>query len=298
MRLVCVGINHCTAPVALRERFSLSLEARRSLLRAAAVRDHGERTGLAEFAILSTCNRTELFAVAGDVDSQSDEATEGLVGLLASIADLPVDPLRLHVYRHVGVAVVRHVCRVAAGLDSMVVGEAEILGQVATAHETAARAGTIGPLLEEVFRTATRVGRRARKETAICRRPASVSSEAVRLLADVAGPLEQLAVLIVGTGKMGRLTGEALRAQGIGQITVVSRTSEHARAMAGQWGAAALAWHDLAAAIRAANAILCSTAAPHAVVTRELVERAVGVAGDGRRRVFVDIAVPATSSRP
>lgn len=292
MPLVCAGIGHRTAPVALRERLSFAPEEARGLLSGRVVREFGQHTGLAEFAILSTCNRTELYAASGDVRDRFDRAPEDLVTLLASITEVPVDVLSPHVYQHTGSAVVRHLCRVASGLDSMVVGESEILGQVSAAHETATLAGACGPLLDEAFSVGTRAGRRARSETGICRRPTGVSSEAVRLLSEVAGPLEELAVLIVGTGKMGRLAGEALRAHGVRRISVVSRTSQHAEALASDWGAAALAWHDLAAAIRAADAVLCSTAAPHAVITRELVERAVGPGGDGRRRVFMDIAVP------
>ncbi|MGH7614757.1 MAG: glutamyl-tRNA reductase [Gemmatimonadales bacterium] len=292
MPLACVGVNHRTAPVALREHLALGPEAQRRLLRTQALQDVGERAGLAEFVILSTCNRTEVYAAAADARRRLIEAPEDLVHFLVRIADLPAAKLQPHTYRHAGSGAVRHLCSVAAGLDSMVLGESEILGQVETAYETSVREGTAGPLLEAAFRAATRAGRRARTETGICRLHTSVSKEAIQLLADVAGPLERLAVLIVGTGKMGRLAGAAFHAHGGRGITVVSRTAQHAETFAGEWGATALAWHDLPAAIRAADAIVCSTGAPHAVVTRELVERAVGIGGDGRRRVFVDIAVP------
>jgi glutamyl-tRNA reductase len=283
--LVCAGINHLTAPVALRERFALGLDGQRRLLHSPAAHDARRRAGLSECVVLSTCNRTEVYAAP-----QPD--IPPVLDLLASIADLPASEIHPHVYAHAGPAAVRHLCRVAAGLDSMVLGESEILGQVATAFETAAHEGAVGPVLDAAFHTALRAGRRARTETAISRLPTSVSTEAVRLIADVAGPFERLSILIIGTGKMGRLAGQALRAHGGERLTVVSRTSAHAEELAGQWGAAALAWHDLPAAIAAADAVLCSTGAPHAVVTRELVERAIGAGGDGRRRVFVDIAMP------
>jgi glutamyl-tRNA reductase len=282
---VCAGINHLTAPVALRERFALGLDGQRRLLHSQAAHDLRGRAGLSECIVLSTCNRTEVYAAP-----QAD--VPPVVDLLASIADLPASAIRPHVYSHPGAAAVHHLCRVAAGLDSMVLGESEILGQVATAFETAAHEGTVGPVLDAAFHTALRAGRRARTETAISRLPTSVSTEAVRLIADLAGPFTHLSILIIGTGKMGRLAGQALRSHGGGRLTVVSRTSAHAEALAGQWGAVALAWHDLPAAIAGADAVLCSTGAPHAVVTRELVERAIGPAGDGRRRVFVDIAMP------
>jgi glutamyl-tRNA reductase len=114
----------------------------------------------------------------------------------------------------------------------------------------------------------------------------------VRLVADVAGPLEHLALLIVGTGKMGRVVGEAFHGRGGRRVAVISRTRQHAEELAQRWDAVALPWHELAAAVRAADVILSSTGAPHAVLTRELVEQAMGPRGDGRRRVIVDIAVP------
>jgi glutamyl-tRNA reductase len=292
MPLACTGINHRTAPVALRERLALGLDAQRELLHAPAIRALGSTAGVRELVILSTCNRTELYAAPDNADASPAELSWPLLHLLAAISDLPLPTLRPHVYDNSGLAAVRHLCRVAAGLDSMVVGESEVLGQVAAAFTTAAGEGAAGPVLEAAFRAAIRAGRRARTETGIGRRPASVSSEAIRLLTEVAGDPERLAVLIVGTGKMGRLAGHALRASGVRTLSVVSRTAAHAEAVAGEWGATALGWHDLAAAVRAADAILCSTGAPHAVVTRELVERAIGPGGDGRRRVFVDIAVP------
>lgn len=292
MPLACAGINHRTAPVALRERIALGPEAQRELLRAPAIRALGATAGVRELVILSTCNRTELYAAPDDVNGRPGDLSGPLLHLLAAMADLPFRTLRPHVYDSSGLTALRHLCRVAAGLDSMVVGESEVLGQVAAAFQTAADEGAAGPVLEAAFRAATRAGRRARTETGICRRPASVSSEAVRLLTEVAGAPERLAVLILGTGKMGRLAGQALRANGVRQISVVSRTAAHAEDVAREWGATALGWHDLAAAVRAADAILCSTGAPHAVVTRELVERAIGPEGDGRRRWFVDIAVP------
>ena len=292
MSLVCAGINHHTAPVTLRERLSLGPDGQRRLLRSLSEPRRGAGSAFAEFAILSTCNRTEVYAAAIERSASALDLSPDLAALFSDLAELPHETLAPHLYHHAGSGVVRHLCRVAAGLDSMVLGESEILGQVTGAHELAADEGTSGPFLTAAFQTAARAGRRARAETGICRHPASVSTEAVRVLAELVGSLERQSVLIVGTGKMGRLAGEALRAHGIRQITVVSRTSQHAEALAGEWGAAALAWHDLPLAIRAADAVLCSTAAPHAVITRELVERAIGPGGDGRRRVFIDIAVP------
>lgn len=292
MPLALVGINHRTAPLALREQLALSLAEQRALLESPRTRALARAAGLAELVLLSTCNRTELYAAAGDVERRLAEAPQGMLELLAHAGGMTPEALLPHAYRHAGLGALRHLCTVAAGLDSMVLGESEVLGQVSQAHEAATRIGSIGPLLQEAFRVAVRAGRRARTETGICRRPASVSSEAVRLLADIAGDLHHLRILIVGTGKMGRLAGEALRAHGANRLRVVSRTSEHAAALAGQWRVEALPWHELAGALATADAVVCSTGAPHAVITRELVERARRTLPASQRQIFVDIAVP------
>jgi len=294
MQLVLIGISHHSAPVALRERLAFGPADLRRLLTDPPTRRLADAAGVAEFALLSTCNRTELYAAARDAGHRVPAEPRALLAFLAGIGggELDAETLRAHAYTRIGTDAVRHLCRVAAGLDSMVLGESEIQGQVSHARDLAEQEGTLGPLLREALRTAVRVGRRARTETGICRWPASVSSEAVRLLADVGGPLDRQAVLIVGTGKMSRLTGEVLRSHGVRRLTVVSRTTRHAEALASSWGATALPWHELAAAIRAADAVICSTGAPHAVVSEELVRSAIGADGDGRRRVFVDIAVP------
>lgn len=287
MSLSCIGINHRTASVALRERVALGVEAQRRWLHAPATRDLREQAGVRELALLSTCNRTELYLVH---DSGSGRAS--LVNLFAALAEAPSAELAPHLYELADGDALRHLFRVAAGLDSMVLGEAEILGQVRTARELACGEGAAGPVLDAALRAAVQAGRRARSETGVNRLPGSVATEAVRLLTDVAGPLEHLGLLIVGTGKMGRVVGETFRGRGGRRIAVISRTREHAEALAKDWGAVALPWHDLAAAVRAADVILSSTGAPHAVLTRELMEQAVGARGDGRRRVIVDIAVP------
>jgi len=292
MPLALVGINHRTAPLSFRERLALTDTQQTDLLESPLGRTLRRHAGLAEFVLLSTCNRTELYAAAAHVEQPFGDVPHGLVEMLAQLGGFTPEELAPHAYGHAGTDALRHLSRVAAGLDSMVLGESEILGQVHHAFDAARAIGTVGPLIEEAFHTAIRAGRRARAETGICHHPASVSTEAVRLLADVAGPLADLSVLIVGTGKMGRLAGEALRAHGVRHLRVISRTAEHAAQVAEAWGAEALAWHELAAAIAGADAVLSSTGAPHAVLTRELIARARDHEAGARRRIFVDIAVP------
>ena len=287
MSLSCIGINHRTASVSQREPVALGVEARRRWLTAPETAGRRERAGISEVAVLSTCNRTELYAVHADSPSP-----EMLRELFASLAELPTTELAPHLYELTDSAALRHLFGVAAGLDSMVLGEAEILGQVRTAREIACGEGAAGPVLDAAFRAAAQAGRRARTETGICRLPGSVATEAVRLLSSVAGPVEHLSLLVVGTGKMSRAVGETFRSQGGERIAVISRNREHADELARQWNGVALPWHELPAAVRAADAILSSTGAPHTVLTRELVDQAIGPRGDGRRRVIVDIAVP------
>ncbi|HKC48494.1 MAG TPA: glutamyl-tRNA reductase [Gemmatimonadales bacterium] len=280
MPLACTGVNHRTASVVLRERLALGSAAQLRLLHESR---QDPRASFTELAILSTCNRTEVYAAPL-------EASGTPLELLSSIAAVPPASLLPHTYHETGVGAVRRLCRVAAGLDSMVLGESEIQGQVAAALRTAEEAGTAGPVLSAAFRAAVQAGRRARAETGISHLPTSVSSEAIQLLRDVAGPLDHLSVLLVGTGKMGRLAGLALR-RATARLRVISRTADRARELARQCDADALGWHELAEAIAQSDAIICSTAAPHAVVSCDLVRGAIATGGP-RRRVFVDIAVP------
>jgi glutamyl-tRNA reductase len=291
MPIVCVGINHRTAPVALRERLAFSEHEQRDALTRDLLLELGPRIGVTEFALLSTCNRTELYAAADDVTRRFREVPAELTPVLARLRDVEPDTFAGHVYAHASTRAVRHLCRVAAGIDSMVLGESEILGQVTAAHELAAGEGAAGRVLQAAFQTAVRAGRRARTDTGICRNPASVSSEAVRVVREWGTDLSAARVLVIGTGKMGRLAGEALRAHGARDLRVVSRTAAHAERLAGVLGARPLAWHELEAAIREADVVVSSTGAPHAVLTAELVRSARS--GNGAHPLLlVDIAVP------
>jgi len=292
MPVACLGISHRTAPVALRERFALSPEAQRLRL-ASFDRDAlRARHGIGELAILSTCNRTEVYAGAAEVLAPFCEVPPVLLDLLVDGRPVARERLDRHVYRHRGAEAVRHLSRVAAGLESMVFGEAEILGQVTAAYRIAREAGTVGAVLEASFRAAVRAGRRARAETGIGRLSLSVASEAVRTAREMRGDLAACDVLVVGTGKVGALAGEQLRERGVRRLGVVSRTTLHAERLAGPWGARAIPWIDLVEAISEADLVLCSTGAPHAVVTTELVRRALASRAGGRPLLFLDLAVP------
>ena len=292
MPIVCVGINYRTAPVALRERLSFGPGDQADLLRGMQLRRAAEPAGLREFALLSTCNRTELYAAATDVTHRFTAVPEGLAEALAAARGLSAEDFASHLYVRTSTDAVRHLSRVASGLDSMVLGESEVLGQVADAYEAARRAGTAGRVLGAVFHTAVRAGRRARTETGICRCPMSVSSESIRALRESGWEPEGSRVLIVGTGKMSRLAGEVLRAHGVRDLRVIGRTAARAESVARGLDARPLAWPLLEEALRDVDVVFCSTSAPHAVVTRERVAAArAGVAAEQVLR-FIDIAVP------
>jgi glutamyl-tRNA reductase len=261
MRLSLVGVSHHVAPVELRERVALDLDAARELA-----------GSLGEAVCLSTCNRTELY-VAGDAD-------EAAVAALERLAGRSLDGLA---YRLHDDAAALHLFRVAAGLDSLVPGEGEILGQVRSAFE----AVEPGPLLDHVFREALAVGKRVRAETAIGESPASVSSAAAALAAQVFGDLAGRRVLLIGAGRIGELAAANLASRGARIAAVANRTVEHADELARRFGGEAVALADVPSRLGDVDVVVSSTSAPDQVL------RAADVPARRRRPLFfIDIAVP------
>jgi glutamyl-tRNA reductase len=256
-----VGVSHHVAPVELRERVTLDPAAAAELARS-----------LGDAVCLSTCNRTELYLASVD--------EERAVGALEALAGEPLDGV---LYRlHEDDAAV-HLFRVAAGLDSLVPGEGEILGQVRDAYEAAAP----GPMLDRVFRQALGVGKRVRTETAIGESPASVSSAAAALAAQVFGDLRGRRVLLVGAGRIGELAAANLVSRGAEIAFVANRTVETARELAHRFGGAAIGLDELGAKLGEVDVVLSSTSSPDAVV------RAADVPAKRRAPLFfIDIAVP------
>lgn len=286
-RIVCLGLSHHTAPLALRERISCSLPEEHGLLE--AVEDGSDRfSGLAEIALLSTCNRIELYAV---VDAPAEEAQRLLIDYLAAVHTVNAGSFDDYLYFHQGQAAIEHLARVAAGLDSLVLGEPQILGQVNDAYMTAVEANTAGPVLTALFRGAIRAGKRARTETAISSNPASVSSVAIMLAQQFAGDLERQKVLVVGLGEMGQLALSALRKRKIANISLANRSQERAERLAAAWHGRAYGLEELPQALATADTVICATAAPHTVVDAEMARAAVA---QRKRRplVIIDIAVP------
>ena len=286
-RIVCVGVDYRTAPVEYREKLGSDLPVlcERVCARAHAT-SNGDGESIRELAWLSTCNRVELYALVCE-----NGGTAPLVAILADAAGLNPRDVARHTYRHCGYEAVRHLCRVASGLDSMVLGEPQILGQVAQALTEARSSRTAGPVLNRVFRRAVRTGRRARTETSIGRNPASMSSVAVALAGGVVGALRERRVLVIGLGEMGSVTVKALRSRQVREIAVANRTRARAEEVSARWGYRAYPMDELAAALEWADVVISSTRCPHLIVDGGVV-RDVVARRDGRPLVFVDIAVP------
>jgi glutamyl-tRNA reductase len=281
MTLLCLGISHHTAPVEIRERLNASSAALQTELN--QVSDRADRD-LKEFVILSTCNRLEVYALA------PTESIPVLVKIIAETSGLPLAEVTAHLYQHSEREAVIHLCRVAGGLDSMILGEPQILGQVTEAYEAALQHGA-GPVLSALFRAAIHAGKRARLETAIGRNPATVSSVAVKLAEKSVGDLTSAHVLIVGAGEMAELAVEALRARGTSEITVLNRTPDRAAQLAQRWGGRALTFEQTTHALAEADIVITSTDAPHVLITHALTQTAL-VQRLERPLVFIDIAVP------
>lgn len=288
MPLYCLGLSHHTAPLALRERLAFSPADLETALAGCP------RPADAELVVLSTCNRVEVYAHTASDDARF---VDGLIGWLAEARRLPAAAFAPYLYRHIGRAAVRHLCRVAAGLESLVLGEAQIQGQVSDAHAAAARAGATGPVLDEVFRLAKRTGRRARHETQINRNPASVSSVAVSAAQETAGALDTCRVLVVGGGKIGTLALQALHEQGACEIELLNRTWDSARDQAEAWNARPLPPEALPDALARADLVITSAATTQPILTVALVRSAMSRRPD-RPLTLIDVAVPRNVESP
>ena len=280
-RLVCLGLSHRTAPVELRERVgALGLGTERC-------------PGVEEHVALTTCYRVELYAYLSD---GVEEAREELIGVLAGTHEVDRSLLTDHLYVHAGEDVARHLSRVSAGLDSLVLGESEILGQVGDAFAEARTAGTAGPVLSLLFRTAVASGRRARSETAIGANPATASSMALALVEGALGDLGGHRVLVVGAGRIAMQSLKAARGRGVTQAAVANRTRARAAEAAASFGAEAYGLDQLPEALEWADAVVTATSSESPVLSAETVRAAMSQRAD-RPLVLVDLAVPADVER-
>lgn len=281
-RLICVGLSHQSAPIELREQLSHWPDGD---LRTDAIE---------ELVILSTCNRLELYAYLAE---PSDRAAcvralcQPLLSLMADTQALPLDHFVDHLYMQQGEGVVCHLCRVAAGLDSLVLGEAQILGQVNTALHKAQAAHMVGPVLGLLFRFGIKAGRRARSETQISTNAMSVGSAALNLAHQVTGGLHNQRVLVIGLGEIGQLTLKGLRGRGVTTVALANRTVERAQTMSTAWGGLAYGLDELPHALVNADVIVSATSATEPLIDAKLVA-SVMAQRQQRPLIFLDLAVP------
>ena len=281
VRLFAVGVSHRTAPIELREKVDFAQAGVSTVLASLA-----ERRIAREIAVLSTCNRAEVYAAA-----ESERATDELARFFAEFHRVSLDAVRPYLYVHHGADAARHLLRVAAGLDSLVVGEPQILGQVKSAFSTASEEQYVGTVLNRLFNSALAAGKRVRSETGLGEGAVSVSYAAIALAKKIFGDLSGLHVLILGTGEMGKLTGLHLKAQNVRTITLASRTRASAEHLAPQFDARVVDWAEVPAAIERADILVSATGAPAAILTRADIERAMKTRRE-RPLFIIDIALP------
>ena len=284
MSIALVGINHKTAPVEVRELLAFSDEACSEGLRS-LVDGETVREGL----IVSTCNRVEILSATSP--DQLQQSTQRITEFLDRARRLPADFLGKHLYSHTNDEAVRHFFRVASSLDSMVVGEPQVLGQVRRAYSLAVEAGTAGRVLNRLVHTTFRVAKRIRTETGIAANAVSISYMAVELGKKIFNSLKGHTVMLIGAGEMAELSARYLVNAGVSRVLIANRTEEAARRLAEEFGGETIPFDQLAEFLPEADVVICSTGAPTYVVTEPLTRHA-----RERRRnrptCFIDISVP------
>jgi glutamyl-tRNA reductase len=280
--LLALGISHKTAAVALRERVALPEGQAEEFMRELVADPE-----VHEAVAISTCNRTEIYLVVGD----PVQAETTVLGMLARQAGIRPTELAEAIYAVRNCDAARHLYRVTAGLESMIVGEAEVQGQIKRAYELALAAGVTGPLSNRVFGAALATGKRVRTETAVSEGAASVPSVAVEAAVEAVGDLRDRRVVILGTGEMAELTAQALAARGAAPTFIANRRRERALAMAERFGGHVAGLDDMPRELERADIFVGSTASPHPIVSDDAL-RVVMEARDSRPLVLIDIAVP------
>lgn len=280
MHLTLVGLSHKTAPIEIREKLTFPAHVQSAALAALTSRDD-----IAEAVILSTCNRTEIYAVA-----TSEDGSDAVIDFLCDFHGLDKHELVRYLYVVDSHAVVKHLFRVVSSLDSMVVGEAQVLHQVKEAYDHSCEAGSAQRLFHRLFRQSFEVGKRVRTETAIGESAVSISYAAVELAKKVFDTLEGRTVLVVGAGKMSELTAKHLVSHGVKSVLVANRTWERAVELAEKFEGTAIPYEQLFERMREADIVISSTSAPHYVIGKEQVSAVMR----GRRTplFFIDIALP------
>jgi len=283
IQVALIGCNHRTASVELRERVSFTQQ------QALDAADELRRQGILEEAVvLSTCNRSELYGVPGE---EAAALTEAMEEFFTSFHGLQRAEVNGKFYRWTGREAIHHLYRVAAGLDSMMLGEAEILGQLRTAYNQALEHGATGPVLNRVFQGALEVGKRVRAETEVGARPMSVALAGVKLAERVFGNLKGKNALIIGAGAVAEQVVEQLQNRAIGNLQVVNRSYDRAADLAGRMAGRAVAWDSLEAVLSQPDIIVASAGGTGSILSRKMLERAIA-AREGRPVFVVDLGVP------
>jgi glutamyl-tRNA reductase len=283
MEIVLVGLNHRTAPVEVRERVSFTIEQAQR-----ASEELRSRGILEETLVLSTCNRSEVYGVPPEA---SHESAPGLSTFLSEFHSVRMDVLGVSLYHHYDREAVRHLFRVAAGLDSMMLGEAEILGQVREAYRLAHEQGATGPVLNRLFQGALEVGKRVRTETELGTRPMSVASAGVKLAERIFGKLHDHSALVLGAGTISEQVVSQLRDRGVAHLYVMNRSRERADSLAKQYGGEVLPWGEWERALPAPDVIVSSVVTEEPVLRREMVENAMEKRSN-RALFLMDLGLP------
>jgi glutamyl-tRNA reductase len=289
--LLAIGVSHKTAPVEIRERLALTDERAGTLLR--DLRGTGE---IREVVAISTCNRSELYLVVGD----PVEAESTVLSMLARQAGIRPTELAGAMFAHRNCDAARHLYRVTAGLDSMIVGEAEVQGQVKRAYEDALAQDSTGPLTNHLFKAALATGKRVRTETAIGERQLSLASVAVMLAREVLGGLAGRRVVILGTGETSEMVARALADSGGETVFVATRRRDRAISLARRYGGDSVSFDELPEALERADVVVSATSSPHLLIeSRELAEvlearelADIAAARESRPMLLIDLAVP------
>lgn len=282
MSLLTLGINHTTAPIQVRERVAISNQNLELALKKLIAVPHVD-----EAAIISTCNRTELYCEVAEVS----EGKQGILGWLNAFHNLSSNDTEPYLYDHLDQSVVRHMFRVACGLDSMVLGEPQILGQLKTAYQDASQAGTLGRNLNQLFQHSFSVAKKVRTNTAIGANPVSVASAAVSLSKKIFGELKNHSALLIGAGETIELAAEYLNSAGIGKITVANRSIERAQAIADRVDGHGVSLSFVNEVLPKSEIVITATASTLPILGKGLVERALKQRK--HKPIFmVDLAVP------
>jgi glutamyl-tRNA reductase len=283
MEIVLVGLNHRTAPVEVRERVSFTAEQARR-----AAEELRARGILEETLVLSTCNRSEVYGVPPE---SSHECAPGLSSFLSEFHSVRPDVLSGSLYHNYDREAVRHLFRVSAGLDSMLLGEAEILGQVREAYRFAHEQGATGPVLNRLFQGALEVGKRVRTETELGTRPMSVASAGVKLAERIFGKLHQRSALVLGAGTISEQVVEQLRSRGIAHLFVMNRSQERAESLAQRFGGKVVPWGEWETALNGPDVVVASISAEEPLLRREMLARAMAARGN-RALLLMDLGLP------